>query len=501
MRLQANAMTNHLIIIENKDDWGPYFPSVQVITVDDYLQKPAQLSKGRAQVINLCHSLDYLSPGYYCSMVSEARGHKVVPSIRTINDLSRKSLYSYDITDLAPQLDKLIAATDNRDQLNFTAKVFFGQSTITSLQKIARQIYDQFPCPILEIEFSRKHHWQIKQVKAGAIDKLLENEQDSFANALDNFDRKLWRKPSKKRSFRYDMAILHNPEETMPPSDSKALKQFIQSGRRIGIDVELITPKDYVRLAEYDALFIRETTATNNHTYKFARRAESEGLVVIDDPTSIIRCTNKIYLKELLAANNLPMPESHLLYRNDTEGMDKICAEVTFPLVMKVPDGAFSKGVIKVNSPEELRIHAVEFFQQSAIILLQEFMYTDYDWRIGMFNNKPIFACQYFMSKGHWQIYNHNAKKGTDSGESTTVPISDVPEKVVKTALKAAKLVGNGLYGLDIKQSGDRVVLIEINDNPNIDTGVEDAYLGVALYDDIMREFLRRLEQQKSGNR
>jgi glutathione synthase/RimK-type ligase-like ATP-grasp enzyme len=128
-------------------------------------------------------------------------------------------------------------------------------------------------------------------------------------------------------------------------------------------------------------------------------------------------------------------------------------------------------------------------------------MYTDYDWRIGMFNNKPIFACQYFMSKGHWQIYNHNAKKGTDSGESTTVPISDVPEKVVKTALKAAKLVGNGLYGLDIKQSGDRVVLIEINDNPNIDTGVEDAYLGVALYDDIMREFLRRLEQQKSGNR
>jgi len=75
-----------------------------------------------------------------------------------------------------------------------------------------------------------------------------------------------------------------------------------------------------------------------------------------------------------------------------------------------------------------------------------------------------------------------------------------VPEKVLKIALKSAKLVGDGLYGLDIKQSGERVVLIEINDNPSIDSGVEDAYLGVALYDDIMREFLRRLEEQKSSS-
>jgi glutathione synthase/RimK-type ligase-like ATP-grasp enzyme len=102
------------------------------------------------------------------------------------------------------------------------------------------------------------------------------------------------------------------------------------------------------------------------------------------------------------------------------------------------------------------------------------------------------------MSKGHWQIYNHTTKKSTDSGKSATVPISKVPEKVLKIAIKTAKLVGDGLYGIDIKQSGSRVVLIEINDNPSIESGVEDAYLGPALYDDIMREFLRRLEARKS---
>jgi len=118
-----------------------------------------------------------------------------------------------------------------------------------------------------------------------------------------------------------------------------------------------------------------------------------------------------------------------------------------------------------------------------------------------VFNNKAIYACQYFMSKGHWQIYNHNSKKGTDSGKSSAIPVSEVPEKVIRIATKAAKLIGDGLYGIDIKQSGNRIVIIEINDNPSIDSGVEDEYLGMALYDDIMREFLRRLEEKKSASR
>lgn len=491
-------MSNHLIIVENIEDWAPYFPSAQVVAVDDYLQTPRPSPTGRAQIINLCHELDYLSPGYYCSMVAEARGDRVIPGLRTINDLSRKSLYAYDLSDFSQQLEKLIANSDNKDQQQFRLKVFFGQCDFKPLQKLSRQIYEQYPCPIIEIEFSNKGHWLITEIKAGALNQLADAEQDSFANALDAFSHKLWRKPAKRRQYRYDMAILHNPEEKMPPSDMTALKRFISSGKRIGIDVELITPRDYIRIAEYDALFIRETTAIHNHTYKFSRRAESEGLVVIDDPTSIIRCTNKIYLKELLEKHDLPMPESHLLYRNDKAGLERMCETATFPLVMKIPDGAFSKGVIKVKTADELRHNAAEFFQQSAIILLQEFMFTDYDWRIGVFNNKPIYACQYFMSKGHWQIYNHNTKKGTSSGKSAAVPISEVPEKVLKVATKSAKLVGDGLYGIDIKQSGSRVVLIEINDNPSIDSGVEDAYLGPALYDDIMREFLRRLEVRKA---
>jgi glutathione synthase/RimK-type ligase-like ATP-grasp enzyme len=52
------------------------------------------------------------------------------------------------------------------------------------------------------------------------------------------------------------------------------------------------------------------------------------------------------------------------------------------------------------------------------------------------------------------------------------------------------------LYGVDIKQTGNAVYVIEVNDNPSIDSGVEDKYLGKELYELIMQEFADRLEQR-----
>ena len=77
-------------------------------------------------------------------------------------------------------------------------------------------------------------------------------------------------------------------------------------------------------------------------------------------------------------------------------------------------------------------------------------------------------------------------------GASKTWRIEDAPEKVVKIALDAANLIGSGFYGVDLKQVGERIVVIEINDNPSIDSGVEDKCLGDDLYRMVIEEFIRR---------
>ena len=83
---------------------------------------------------------------------------------------------------------------------------------------------------------------------------------------------------------------------------------------------------------------------------------------MIDDPTSIVRCTNKVYLAELLAAHGVPTPSTVVL---DRRHLKAVSAKLAFPLVLKVPDGSFSRGVFKVNDEAELHRRASELLEDS----------------------------------------------------------------------------------------------------------------------------------------
>jgi glutathione synthase/RimK-type ligase-like ATP-grasp enzyme len=494
-------MSRLVIVVEKPTDWASFYPSAHVVPAIDYLKQPVGAGdEQRTQVINLCRSYKYLGLGYYVSLLAEARGHKVIPSVRTINDLRRRSLYGIDIEDLNQKLTRFLPE-GSRDATDFGLLVYFGRTNYAPLQDLARQLFEAFPCPLLRIEFERQKVWQIASIRPAGLHTLSDAQEDAFAEALDAFSRKLWRKPRARRKYRYDLAMLQDPAEAMPPSNRKALKHFVEAGRELGIEVDMIGRNDFARLAEYDGLFIRQTTALNDHTYRFAHRAEREGMVVIDDPVSILRCTNKIYLHDLLTARKLPTPRTETLLRDDPKKLAALPELLGLPIVLKIPDGSFSRGIVKAASVEELRAAAEQLFQHTALLLAQEYMYTEFDWRIGILNNQALYACQYFMSRGHWQIYNHAAKGAARSGDFRTLPVREAPPEVIRLALKATAPIGDGLYGVDIKASDKRLAVIEVNDNPNIDAGVEDAYLGEDLYRRVMQEFLRRLEAKRLGVR
>lgn len=490
-------MTRLVIVVEKTADWAVYHPASEVVSATDYLQQSPVSEGERTQVINLCRHYRYQGIGYYVSLLADARGHRVIPSVRSINNLSRRSLYGVDVDDLAQRLARALPA----DREEFSLLVCFGHCENPALADLARQLFETFPCPILRVDFERGRVWRIAKLRAAGLHSLENTEQDQFATALDGFSRKIWRKPRARRVSRYDLAMLHDPEEALPPSNRKAMQHFISAGKAIGIEVDPITRADYARLAEYDGLFIRETTTLTNHTYQFAHRAEREDMVVIDDPQSILRCTNKIYLRDLLIAKKLPIPKTEVVFRDDAGALASLPDKLGFPIVLKIPDGSFSRGISKVETPEALKQAAEALFQHSALLLAQEYIYTEYDWRIGVLNREPLYACQYYMSRGHWQIYNHGAKGNARFGGFATMPVRQAPSDVVKLATRAAGAIGDGLYGVDLKKVDDRVVVIEVNDNPSIDAGVEDEYLGEDLYRRIMDEFLRRMERRRVGVR
>ena len=488
-------MPKHLIVVEDAKDWPREEPVGTVVHFRDYLLSATGASASR--IINLCRGYPYQGNGYYCSLMAEARGQRALPTVRTISDLSRRALYSLDLDVLSDRLNKLVGPVDAATD-SITMRIFFGQSEFSGLEELARQVFELLPAPILSMRLQKGRNWRIDTVRAIGPQSLKREEQERLISGFDAFTTRSWRRPRVPPSSRFDLAMLVNPAEKLPPSNKTALNNFVTAGRQLGIAVETIEQKDFGRLDEYDGLFIRETTQVDHPTYRFAKKAESEGMVVIDDPTSILRCTNKIFLADLLRANQVPAPRYQLLSRDLGEPPAQQIGDLSYPVVVKIPDGSFSRGVVKASNAEELQRECHELFKRSSVLLAQEYVYTDYDWRVGILNGTPIFAARYFMSKGHWQIYKHGAGERVSSGESETMLVEKAPAEVVQSAARAAALIGDGFYGVDLKQAGERTMVIEVNDNPSVDAGYEDAALGKELYRIVMQEFLRRLEQRVS---
>jgi len=484
-------MSAHIIIVENSKDWRQGFPGNIVISAKDYIAQHDYLKLKNLKVINLCRSYRYLSVGYYVSLLAEARLHKVIPSVRTILDLSSRSIYGLGIEDLDEPVQKSFAKREGADR--FELDIYFGIVENEALQDLAQEIFEVFPCPLLKVEFRLQGKWHISRISPVHIHTLERSSDAHFIAGLNAYVTKRWQEPKPRTVARYDLAILYNPQEKYPPSNRRALQNFVRAGKKLGLDVELIGKKDYSRLAEYDALLIRETTALNHYTYRFARRAQTEGMIVIDDPDSILKCTNKVYLAELFKAHRIPIPRTVIVHKAQVEILE---AELQYPVVLKIPDGSFSKGVVKANNLNDVKEYTRTLFKDTDIVLAQEFLPTEFDWRIGILNRVPIYACQYFMSNQHWQIYKHNdAGQEISSGDFRTLPVEEVPESVLRIAKRAANLIGDGLYGVDLKETERGTYIIEINDNPNIDAGIEDAYLKGDLYRIILEEIIHRLEK------
>lgn len=484
-----------LIIVSNPRDWPLNMPDVAVVSARVYLTDPAYGGQLRARVFNLCKSYRYQSLGYYVSLLAEARGHKPFPRVNAIEDLHSPGLVRLITENLDELIQKSLVLIKSD---HFELSIYFGRNVAKHYDQLSRQLFNLLQAPLLRAYFDRHgDQWRLRSIKTIAASDIPPQHQDFVVQAATGYfsGHKPW--SPRLAAPRYDLAILHDPNDPEPPSNAKAMKQFEKAAESLGMHVEFITRADLGRLPEFDALFIRDTTYVNHYTYRFSRQAAAEGLVVIDDPNSILKCNNKVYLAELLTRHRIPVPRTLLVHRDNVE---QVIPTLTLPCVLKQPDSSFSLGVAKVTTEAELRQKVTELLDKSELIVAQEYLPTEFDWRVAILDRRPLFVCKYFMAPGHWQIVKHGEqKRDYVEGLTQAVSLEEAPPKVVKMALKAANLIGDGFYGVDIKQIGKRCYVIEINDNPNVDAGNEDGILQDDLYQQIMTVFLHRLDRRKQG--
>jgi len=463
----------------------------KIITSKDYLTHPS-LFRGQApKIINLSSSYSYQSRGYYASLLASSRGHKVIPSVETLIDLSARKLYENALPELEQTLNR--CRKEIGGSFPQRISIFFGIGPSKAWDRFARLLFDWFRAPALEVAIEDGEWATIRKIGFLPLARMKEDEKTRFLDGLDTYTSRQWRDKKARTPARYTFATLIDPQEELPPSSVSSLKHWSRIAEKMGVEIEPIGKKDLARLANFDALFIRETTSISNHTYRFARRAEQEGMPVIDDPLSMIRCTNKVYLNELMAAHRVPVPPTVMI--SGPTDLQAAADKLGFPLVLKIPDSAFSRGVKKAANMEELQKLATKWLEGSDLLIAQKYMPTDFDWRIGVLGGKPLFSVQYLMAKKHWQIVNHDRRGKPDEGGFRAFTLAQTPEHVVDIAVRAARCIGDGLYGVDLKETPEGVFVIEVNDNPNLEHGCEDAGEKDEVWIKLTQWFLDRLER------
>ncbi|MCC6775490.1 MAG: RimK family protein [Hyphomicrobiales bacterium] len=486
-------MTGWVILVDQSKDLPNADTPHKVITTSEYLARPRLFDAGRPKLVNLARSYAYQSKGYYASLLAEARGHRVVPTVETMLELREAKLYEHALPELEDELNRCARRADFQPEGEIKLLVCFGIARDQRFESFGRLLFDWFRCPALEVTVEPGQWLSIDRIRPRNITRLVNGEAAFFRESLHQHTKREWRDPKARTVAKYDLAVLYDPNEKMAPSSPASIKHMARIAERLSVDVEPITRKQLAELAEYDGLFIRETTSIDNHTYRFARRAWQEGMPVIDDPISMIRCTNKVFLMELLGQNQVATPPTVLLA--ESGDLPRAMDELGLPLVVKIPDGSFSRGVHKVSTADELRRVADELFEETDLLLAQKFLPTEFDWRVGVLAGEPLFVCQYRMARGHWQIVKHRPDGSAREGGFRTFELDQAPRDLIDIAVRAARPIGDGFYGVDVKETDHGFIVMEVNDNPNLEHGIEDQIGKDEIWTRLLKWFIERFEQ------
>jgi glutathione synthase/RimK-type ligase-like ATP-grasp enzyme len=271
----------------------------------------------------------------------------------------------------------------------------------------------------------------------------------------------------------------------------EALFRFRTAAEELGHHADYLFRRELRKIPRYDAVLIRALTDPLNSSYVAARIAEMHGKPVIDDSSSIVVCCDKIHMYRRLVAAGVPIPRTVFCNADEIWAWrgEQLLAELGPRLVLKAPNSSFSQHVELVTTPVDFEKVGDRFLHRADRVVVQEFVETEFDWRVGVLAGEPLYACRYIIPEETFKIL------AMVNGEMRAcrvdaVPLASAPADIVATAVAAANAVGSGLYGVDLKDVHGRPVVIEVNDNPTINAEEEDRY-APDVYAKIVRHLLK----------
>src|SRR5262249_15465903 len=173
-------MSGWVILVDNPKDFPNADTPHKVILTSDYLARPKLFDLSRPKLINLSRSYNYQSKGYYASLLAEARGHRVVPTVETMLELRQAKLYEHALPEPDGDLTRCAKRADFQPDAEFKFLVCFGIAGDPRFESFGRLLFDWFRCPALEITVEPGTWITIGRIRPRSLTRLVNGDAEFF---------------------------------------------------------------------------------------------------------------------------------------------------------------------------------------------------------------------------------------------------------------------------------------------------------------------------------
>lgn len=223
-------------------------------------------------------------------------------------------------------------------------------------------------------------------------------------------------------------------------------------------------PKEKRELLEFDAVIPRIGASVTAYGTAVLRQFEVSGVYSVNESVAIVRSRDKLRAHQLLARKGVGMPiTSYASSANATDDLIEFVGGA--PLIVKIQQSTHGNGVVLAETKKAAESVINAFRGLEADFLVQEFIKeaSGADIRCFVIGDKVVAAMQRQAKEGEFRS---NLHMGGSASEVKLKP----EERAL--AVRAAKVLGLDVAGVDIIRSAHGPLVLEVNSSPGL-KGIE----------------------------
>ena len=260
-----------------------------------------------------------------------------------------------------------------------------------------------------------------------------------------------------------------------------SIRRLLQEAKKARIHCDVIDPLDCEividgrdsqlqiggrQLPHYDAVLPRIGASVTDYGLSVVKQFEVLGVKVVNGSRAIAESRDKMRCLQVLAQAKLEVPRSALT-RTQRGLRTAVDTCRGMPVVLKVLQGTQGVGVMIVHTPISLGSVVETLWGLEQDVIIQQFIAegAGRDYRAFIVGNKVVAAMMRTAPEGEFRSNIHRGGEGT---------LVQLPKNYERAAIRAARVLGLEIAGVDLIESADGPLILEVNSSPGFE-GIEKA--------------------------